>query len=98
MTLLELTLRRLLGRNLIMYSTVRCPNCGKRSHDLMPRNACVYFYHCLRCNAVFKPRNGDCCVYCSYGDVPCPDRQTVRRERRRGRRIGAPPRMVKNSG
>ena len=26
----------------------------------------------LGCGAVLKPKPGDCCVYCSYGDIPCP--------------------------
>lgn len=41
----------------------------------MPSNASVYFYRCTRCNTLFKPLSGDCCVYCSYGNVPCPQRQ-----------------------
>ena len=24
------------------------------------------------CGALLKPKPGDCCVYCSYGDVACP--------------------------
>ncbi|MCB0790452.1 MAG: hypothetical protein H6595_13885 [Flavobacteriales bacterium] len=59
----------------MFFSVLRCPQCGKRSRDQMPANASVYFYRCTRCNALFKPLQGDCCVYCSYGDVPCPDRQ-----------------------
>lgn len=62
-------------RRPVYFSTLTCPHCDKRSHDQMPANACVYFYHCMRCNAVFKPLPGDCCVYCSYGDVPCLPRQ-----------------------
>ncbi len=56
----------------IYFSTVRCPHCGKWSRDQMPGNASVYFYRCVRCNTMFTPLPGDCCVYCSYGDVPCP--------------------------
>ncbi len=61
----------------VYFSTVTCPNCGKRSHDQMPANACVYFYHCLRCDTIFRPLAGDCCVYCSFGDVPCPPKQLL---------------------
>lgn len=67
-------LKRLHPR-IIYFSTVSCPHCGKSSRDQMPSNACVYFYHCLRCDRIFKPLPGDCCVYCSYGDVPCPPKQ-----------------------
>lgn len=37
-----------------------------------PTDACIYFYDCAGCGAVLKPRAGDCCVFCSYGSVPCP--------------------------
>jgi hypothetical protein len=38
----------------------------------MPADACQYFYDCKGCGAVLKPMAGDCCVFCSYGDVACP--------------------------
>ncbi|MDZ7904804.1 MAG: GDCCVxC domain-containing (seleno)protein [Cypionkella sp.] len=38
----------------------------------MPTDACQWFYQCGNCGAVLKPKQGDCCVYCSYGTVPCP--------------------------
>ncbi|HQS65548.1 MAG TPA: GDCCVxC domain-containing (seleno)protein, partial [Acidovorax defluvii] len=24
------------------------------------------------CHTVLSPKTGDCCVFCSYGTVPCP--------------------------
>ena len=38
----------------------------------MPTDACVFFYDCKGCGQRLKPRRGDCCVFCSYGSVPCP--------------------------
>jgi hypothetical protein len=38
----------------------------------MPADACQYFYDCKGCGARLKPLPGDCCVFCSYGSVPCP--------------------------
>jgi hypothetical protein len=38
----------------------------------MPVDACQFFYDCEDCGARLKPKPGDCCVYCSYADVPCP--------------------------
>jgi hypothetical protein len=35
-------------------------------------DACQWFYECTSCHTVLKPLAGDCCVYCSYGTVPCP--------------------------
>ena len=53
-------------------STLTCPQCGHRSKDLMPTDACQWFYECSACHTVLKPKPGDCCVYCSYGTVACP--------------------------
>ncbi len=44
----------------------------------MPTDACWYFYHCHGCSAVLRPRHGHCCVFCSFGDVPCPPVQDDR--------------------
>ena len=38
----------------------------------MPTDACQFFYECGGCHTLLKPKAGDCCVFCSYGDVPCP--------------------------
>lgn len=53
-------------------STLTCPNCGHRKIEIMPTDACVYFYECEHCKTRIKPLQGDCCVYCSYGTVKCP--------------------------
>ncbi|HZW59792.1 MAG TPA: GDCCVxC domain-containing (seleno)protein [Woeseiaceae bacterium] len=60
----------------IPWSTLTCPECGFQSKDRMPENACRYFYECAQCHTVLRPQQGDCCVYCSYGDVKCPPKQT----------------------
>jgi hypothetical protein len=57
---------------MIPTSTLTCPNCGHRSRETMPTDACQFFYECKSCGVVLKPRPGDCCVFCSYGDTPCP--------------------------
>jgi hypothetical protein len=41
----------------------------------MPADACLFFYECTACGAVLRPRPGDCCVFCSYADRPCPSAQ-----------------------
>ncbi len=53
-------------------STICCPDCGFKKEEQMPADACQFFYKCEHCNTILKPRPGDCCVYCSYGTVPCP--------------------------
>jgi len=61
---------------LVLESTITCPNCGHRATEAMPTDACQYFYDCKACGALLKPKPGDCCVFCSYGSVPCPPIQS----------------------
>lgn len=63
---------------LLLQSTITCPQCGHRSTHTMPTDACQYIHVCGRCGVTLKPKKGDCCVYCSYGDVPCPPIQAER--------------------
>ena len=58
--------------DVILESTLTCPRCGHSRSETMPTETCQWFYECLSCKAVMKPKPGDCCVFCSYGDVPCP--------------------------
>lgn len=56
----------------ILESTLTCPKCGHKKEEIMPTNACSWFYECSNCKTILKPLDGDCCVYCSYGSIPCP--------------------------
>ncbi|WP_347159371.1 GDCCVxC domain-containing (seleno)protein [Pontibacter chitinilyticus] len=62
--------------NIVLQSTITCPDCGYKKEETMPTDACQYFYECENCKKVLKPKQGDCCVYCSYGTVKCPPIQT----------------------
>jgi hypothetical protein len=59
-------------------STITCPNCGHQETETMPTDNCHYYYECKSCGALLKPKQGDCCVFCSYGNVPCPPIQASR--------------------
>jgi hypothetical protein len=59
-------------------SQLTCPHCGHVATETMPTDACVYFHQCPACDAVLAPEPGDCCVFCSYGSVPCPPVQQGR--------------------
>jgi hypothetical protein len=61
-----------------LRSTLTCPRCGHRETEAMPTDACQFFYDCKGCGAVLRPLEGDCCVFCSYGTVPCPPVQDAR--------------------
>lgn len=62
----------------IRESLVTCPHCGAQRLELMPNDACQIMYVCRSCEQVLRPRPGDCCVFCSYGSVPCPPIQLER--------------------
>jgi hypothetical protein len=66
------------GTGIKRRSTITCPRCGHRATETMPTDACQYLYECPSCGAVLKPEQGDCCVFCSYGDVACPPVQITR--------------------
>ncbi len=53
-------------------SELTCPECGYRETLKMPTDACLWFHECSSCHTLLKPKPGDCCVFCSYGSVPCP--------------------------
>ncbi|WP_309612207.1 GDCCVxC domain-containing (seleno)protein [Sphingomonas sp.] len=56
----------------ILQSTITCPQCGHSATETMPTDACQFFYDCTGCGAILRPKKGHCCVFCSYGSVPCP--------------------------
>jgi len=56
----------------ILESTITCPSCCFAVVETMPTDACAWFYVCNGCGATLRPKEGDCCVYCSYGSVACP--------------------------
>jgi hypothetical protein len=63
---------------MILRSTITCPLCGTEKSEVMPRDACQFFSDCTGCGAMLRPKPGDCCVFCSYGSVPCPPKQMER--------------------
>ena len=60
-------------------SEITCPHCGHRKVEEMLTDACQFFYECEGCHILLRPKAGDCCVFCSYGSVPCPPIQLERR-------------------
>jgi hypothetical protein len=62
-------------------STITCPSCGHRATELMPTDSFQSSYECKGCGAVLRPKTGRDCVFCSYGDIPCPQTQAERAAR-----------------
>ncbi|WP_084810967.1 GDCCVxC domain-containing (seleno)protein [Ensifer sp. BR816] len=62
-------------------SILTCPGCRHQSVERMRMDACLHFYECKGCGLLMRPKGGDCCVFCSYGSVPCPPVQEERGRR-----------------
>jgi len=58
--------------DIVERSVLTCPHCAHAKEEVMPHDACQYFYECEACQALLRPKAGDCCVFCSYGSVACP--------------------------
>ena len=67
------------ARAVVLESVLTCPQCGHAKTEVMPTDACQFFYECERCKIVLRPLAGDCCVFCSYGSVKCPPVQMQQR-------------------
>ncbi len=72
-----------------LQSTLTCPKCSNQVVETMPTDACQFFYDCKGCGERLKPLAGDCCVFCSYGSVPCPPVQNKPRKSEAGIAAGA---------
>jgi len=59
-------------KKIVTKSVITCPKCSHQKEETMPTDACIYFYNCESCGERLKAKHGDCCVFCSYGSVPCP--------------------------
>ena len=54
---------------------ITCPKCGYKKSETMPTDVCLLTYTCKKCHAVLHPKEGDCCVFCTYGNQKCPSMQ-----------------------
>lgn len=59
----------------VLEATLKCPECGHTETETMPTDSCQWYYECPACHTLLRPKPGDCCVFCSYGSVPCPPKQ-----------------------
>ena len=59
----------------VIESELTCPECGYSEILTMPVDACQWYHECNGCHRLLRPNPGDCCVFCSFGSVPCPPEQ-----------------------
>ena len=65
----------LMNTSIIPESIITCPVCGHSKKETMQVDSCQFFYECENCKTILKSKQGDCCVFCSYGSVKCPSIQ-----------------------
>ncbi|WP_111319615.1 GDCCVxC domain-containing (seleno)protein [Thermosporothrix hazakensis] len=60
--------------DITLLATLTCPNptCRHQQRAVMPTTFCQLYYTCEKCSLTHKHQQGDCCVFCSYADKPCP--------------------------
>jgi hypothetical protein len=56
-------------------ANMTCPHCGDTYEVEMPTNMCIIALECRSCGETIRPKDGDCCVFCSYADRRCPPMQ-----------------------
>ena len=59
-------------RAVVLISELTCPHCGFVKQEVMPTDACLFYYECSNCKELMRPQPGHCCVFCSFGSVKCP--------------------------
>lgn len=63
------------GETIALTSNITCPKCGFTAKEKMPTEVCQIAYTCKKCKTTMNPKEGDCCVFCTYGDHKCPSKQ-----------------------
>ena len=56
-------------------SEITCPKCGHKKTETLPEDLCKVKYTCEKCKTDLFPKEGDCCVFCTYGTHKCPSKQ-----------------------
>ncbi|OWS69441.1 GDCCVxC domain-containing (seleno)protein [Polynucleobacter campilacus] len=52
-------------------STITCPHCQAAETLEVLRGSSMHLYRCRSCSNILKPKSGDCCIFCSFGDFDC---------------------------
>ena len=60
---------------IVMQSEITCPKCGHKKMEIMPTDVCTIKYNCEKCSEEMRPKDGDCCVFCTHGTYQCPSMQ-----------------------
>ncbi|WP_420875813.1 GDCCVxC domain-containing (seleno)protein [Polynucleobacter sphagniphilus] len=53
------------------HSTITCPHCQAQETLEIAGNSSHYLHRCKACSGILKTKSGDCCIFCSFGNVDC---------------------------
>ena len=60
----------------VLYKNkLTCPECGAHQEVEMLALESSRIYECETCNELIQTNEGECCIYCQYGEVKCPNEQ-----------------------
>ncbi|WP_305848903.1 GDCCVxC domain-containing (seleno)protein [Polynucleobacter sp. AP-Ainpum-60-G11] len=59
------------SKNNEFHSTITCPFCLQSETLGIPVGGSQHLYRCRACNAILRPKSGDCCIFCSFGNIDC---------------------------
>lgn len=63
--------------SIITKAILQCPLCSSKYIEKMAFKNKQLSSRCVFCNTVFEIINkSECCVYCSYSNVLCPEKQS----------------------
>ena len=54
-----------------LESIVTCPHCQASELINLEGGVSYHLYRCQSCSVILKPKSGDCCILCSFGDRDC---------------------------
>lgn len=65
------------SRQAKVNATLICPQCGIKQKVIMPIDNFQHYFKCTneQCLADLAPLPGKDCVFCSYANIPCPQKQ-----------------------
>jgi hypothetical protein len=64
---------------LVVKTRIKCPYCGIEKGEEMPLYIRTRSYLCEYCKKTIEPKKNECCVFCSYGSIKCPQAQIENR-------------------
>jgi hypothetical protein len=67
--------------SLPLIGQITCPECATTTAEPVPDDACLYFFECPGCRTMLHPKPGDCCIFCSYGNMACPSSKAADEKR-----------------